>query len=358
MKIKSIAKELLIYILCAVLIWYMIQSIHFSKEILNDVSKAVYRCINTVFPSLFGIMVLSDFLIRSRLYKKIGIIFMPLSKFVFNMPHQLFIVFLLSNIGGYPVGAKLIKQLLENGSIDRKTAENMSVFCYASGPSFITGIIGVGVFSSVRAGIIIYLSCLLANIIAAIIFGLFEKYSYTDKRVKLSLNSQTVIDLVSSSGKNMLMICLMVICFSYVISVLDCLSAFDVFRNDTLKTLVKSLAEITYITNLNSDYRLLPAVAFLASTGGLCVILQLASIINHKFSMKKFILARIPIAILSYVICIIMMKLIPVTNNCVYSYSYQRNDSKFNILSVVCIFFMIIIIFFQKKTSNLQKDVL
>ena len=361
MNVKRITKELLIYILCGIILWYVIQSIIYSKEITADVSEALKRCINVVFPSLFGIMVVSDFLVRTKIHSKIGIIFYPVSRWIFRMPCRLFTVFFLSNIGGYPVGIRLLKQLKESGEIDGKTAENMAVFCYCSGPSFIVGIIGVSVYSSVQAGVIVYLSCLLSNVFFAVLFGIFGKYGFSAKKNKIQISSQKLVDSVSVSGKNMMTVCLMIISFSYLLSVFNCLSAFEIFKDREIEMFFKSFLEITYITGVPADFSYLPVISFIASTGGLCVLMQIISLNGGSISLKRFFISRIPAALLSALICYGILKVFPVeeiTKSCYLTYNFNKTDSDLSILSVVCMFFMIIIIFFQKKTSISEKSVL
>ena len=336
----------------------MIQSVVYSKQIIISVNLAVQRCVNVLFPSLFGFMVVSDFLIRSNLYSKLSVIFYPIAKFIFRMPAELFLIFLLSNIGGYPVGIKLLSQLYENKRIDKITAENMSVFCYSSGPSFIVGVIGISVFQSVSAGLIVYFSCFISNCISALFISYTKGYSFLQRNSEIKLSSENLFESISESGKKLLNICLTVIAFSYVLALLDCVNAFDFLKTQTATTLVKSCTEITNIVGLNNNYNLLPIVSSIASIGGICVLLQTINIKNKNIRTNKFLLSRIPLAVLSGIITKLLLVVFPQLESCSTAYYFQKSDSGYNIFTLICLFFMIIIIFFQKKGSNLKNNVL
>jgi len=87
-------------------------------------------------------------------------------------------IFLLSLLSGYPVGAKLICSAYENGDISLKNAKKMMSYCSVSGPMFIIGTIGVGIFKSVKIGYIL----LISHILGAIINGIVFKNSYKHEK--------------------------------------------------------------------------------------------------------------------------------------------------------------------------------
>ena len=64
--------------------------------------------------------------------------------------------FALGIIGGYPVGAKTAISLYEKQYCTKAEAERMLSFCNNSGPAFILGVVGAGVFSSGTIGMMLY----------------------------------------------------------------------------------------------------------------------------------------------------------------------------------------------------------
>ena len=76
--------------------------------------------------------------------------------------------FIIGVTGGYPLGAAYIARLRSQGLIDRGEASRALIFCNNSGPAFIVGAAGIGVFSSAAAGFFLYA----VHILAALMFGL------------------------------------------------------------------------------------------------------------------------------------------------------------------------------------------
>lgn len=351
MKCNKIAKEIVSYFICLVTIWYIVETLINSTEIIPAVYQSINRCINVLIPSLFGLMVVSDLVVRTGIYQKLSLIFYPISRFLFKLPYPLFFVFLLGNLAGYPIGIKLLSQLVESNAIDKATAERMSIFCFNSGPAFVVGTIGVTVFSSLKIGVIIYISCLIANTIAGIICGIFSSYSYNLTKKKIDLSAENLVLSVQSSGKAMITVCLMVIFFASTIKLLDCLEILRFFPQNA-QVFIMSILEVTNIATISNNYNFIPYITFSIATGGLCVLVQLKAMVRNNFSLIKFCLFRIPISILSGSIAYIITKYLYITEDCMENYYFSDNSSNSNIFSVICLLCMIIIIFFQKKTSN------
>ena len=87
-------------------------------------------------------------------------------------------IFFLSIISGYPIGAKLINEAYKSGQVDLISAKKMMSYCSVSGPMFIIGSIGIGVFKSVKIGYIL----LLCHIIGAILNGIFFRNAYKNSK--------------------------------------------------------------------------------------------------------------------------------------------------------------------------------
>lgn len=86
-----------------------------SANVVTAAAAAVNTSATIIIPSLFAFMALSTFLINSGLYQ---IIFKPLYwllKSFIKLSEEEMSIFLLSMIGGYPVGAKLLFDLAKRG---------------------------------------------------------------------------------------------------------------------------------------------------------------------------------------------------------------------------------------------------
>lgn len=108
-----------------------------SKEISGGIVHAVDLCLYSVFPSLFGMMVVSNLVVSSKIFTKLLSPFSAVTRYLFKLPAEFTSVLLISFIGGYPVGAKIINGLYRDGEISLKTAERMLSFCVNAGPAFV-----------------------------------------------------------------------------------------------------------------------------------------------------------------------------------------------------------------------------
>ena len=169
--LKRLAKELCVYILAGVVIWFCIITISGGEGVKLGISEAVDRCMNIIIPSLFVFMALSQILVSSGLYYCVSMPFYPISRFIIGIPPQLFFVFLLGNTAGYPVGVKLLSDLCQRKIISQRTAKIMSCFCCCGGPAFYSGTVGLAVFGCTGAGIAVFVSILAANFLTALVLG-------------------------------------------------------------------------------------------------------------------------------------------------------------------------------------------
>lgn len=358
MNFKKAAGQISAYFICVLIMWFVIRSLIDSEMVISGVYSGVMRCLNVMIPSLFGMMLVSEIIISSGIYQKISGILYPLAKWVFNMPAPLFFVFIMGNAAGYPVGAKLLSQLHTEGAIDKKTAEVMSAFCFGSGPAFVFGTVGIGIFSSLTVGVYVFISCLLANTIAALIAARICKFKIHSENKQTAYSPELFVKSVEASGRAMLMICLMIITFSYALSVLDGAGVFEIFKSSQAAGLVKAFLEISNISELKSNIGLLPVITSLISFGGICVQIQIVALVRGNFGLKRFFFYRIIISVLAGIINFSMICIFPVSKYCTTEIKYSQIDKKSSVLSAICLIFMIIIIFFQKKTSNPKKSVI
>lgn len=139
MKLQKNAAATILASLC------MLMLILDSKTALDGAVQGVELCIRTVIPSLFPFFVLSIWLTSSVAGSTIPPL-RPLGKLC-GIPNGAESLLVIGLLGGYPVGAKNIRNAYDEGLITRQEAQRMLGFCNNAGPAFIFGIAG-GLFSS------------------------------------------------------------------------------------------------------------------------------------------------------------------------------------------------------------------
>lgn len=252
----------------------------------------------------------------------------------------------------------MLSLLCDKKVIDKETASRFLPFCYCVSPSFAVGIVGISVFNNINVGVVVYLSCVLANTILLLIYSHLYKFKSVYLKNKIEFSSKIIVESVVSCGKSMLSISFVIIFFSYFIILLDCLNFYDIIKLKGYSEMLKSVFDVTYLSLLPSDLNLLPIVTGIISTGGFCILLQLICINRNYFSLKRLFFMRIPVFILSYLICnVISGRILLYKSSISYAFSHNKNEN-LNIFSLICLFFMIIMIFFQKKNCNFKKSML
>jgi len=288
-----------------------------TATVKDAVYEAVIRCLNTIIPSLYGMMVISALLTKSGITGKIPKAVSSFGKAVFGMDKNVFPIFLFSLFAGYPTGAKMLCSQYENNLISKKNAEIFSGLCFGAGPAFIYGCISSHIYGNENAGLIILISTVSANFILAIAVSFFIKTASDSQYCginSLTLNSNILCDSVSSGGRSMASICTMILAFSVLTAFLretgaisaiaHILCSFASFSDSTAEAVICAALDVTSCEMLPcGDYTLLPIICGLVSFGGVCILLQISALTSGKLSLLPLIILRTAAAFLSGLIC-------------------------------------------------------
>ena len=145
----------------AVCVSILIFSESCSKGALNGISL----CLNVLVPSLFPFMAASSFIVKSGLAQKIGKPLNKITKSLFGLSGSFAPVILISMLGGYPVGAKGICELVKSAGISQREAQKAALFSVCAGPGFIINFVGMSLYNSKTVGVIILCSQIISVIL-------------------------------------------------------------------------------------------------------------------------------------------------------------------------------------------------
>ena len=184
-------------------------------------------CYNVIIPSLFPFFVLSSLVVELGLAGYLGRLLEGLMRPLFHVSGACASAFALGFIGGYPVGAKTAISLYENGMCTKTEAERLLAFCNNSGPAFILGVVGAGVFASSRVGVLLYLAHAAASICIGILFRFYKAGPTARREERQSrpqFHAQRFTTAFTGSIKNSFLstlnICAFVVFFTVVIQLL------------------------------------------------------------------------------------------------------------------------------------------
>ena len=146
----------------------------YPQEAMSAARDGLTLCYNVIIPSLFPFFVLSSLVVELGLAGYLGRALEKVMRPLFNVSGACASAFALGFIGGYPVGAKTAISLYEKGMCSRTEAERLLSFCNNSGPAFILGVVGAGVFGSSKVGLLLYLAHAAASVCVGILFRFYK----------------------------------------------------------------------------------------------------------------------------------------------------------------------------------------
>lgn len=195
------------------------------QQAMEGAATGLTLCGNVIIPSLFPFLILSALAVELGLAARLGKLLEPVMRPLFRVNGSCACALVLGFIGGYPVGARTAINLYENKLCSRIEAQRLLAFCNNSGPAFIFGVVGAGVFADSRAGLLLYLIHALASLCVGLVFRF---YGRKEDRVPASAQpsiravrfSSAFTGSVSSALQSTLGICAFVVFFSVVISLL------------------------------------------------------------------------------------------------------------------------------------------
>lgn len=267
---------------------FILLIIIFPEVSSKGVASGLVVSAGVVIPSLFPFMVCVLMIINNGFNIKSRFLNICLFK-IFGQNSEIFIVFIMSLIGGYPVGAKLINELHCKRLIDNKTANIMLMYCVNAGPAFIISIVGIGVFKSRILGVVIMLSHILGSLIIALLCSKHLKKINSNPKC-LPVTSKTFSEIfvksVSDASESILQICSFVILFSCINAYLELF-----FGNSPIIKYISFFTEVTSAVNKTNNIFL---ISFLLGFSGFSIWCQIFSLSSsYKINLISFIFGRV-----------------------------------------------------------------
>ena len=260
-----------------------------AAEAANACREGLLMCARLLIPSLFPFFVLSGFLNRLGLPGLLGTLLGPAASKLFGVSGAGASALLIGLTGGYPAGAVYIADMARSGGVSKREAERLLAFCNNSGPAFIVGAVGLGVFGSARIGLILYG----VHVWAALLTGLlFRGKRPCLETQPLQLDSAdpalALVESVRQAVSAILSVCGFALCFSVLLAVLDAggmlsaicgmIAARLHFEPQFVRALLTGLFELgsgaAALQGLRPCPETLALAAFLLGFGGLSVHFQ------------------------------------------------------------------------------------
>ena len=272
-------------------------SLIFHKEVIAGASYGLLLWYQALIPALFPFIIITNTISSSHSYETLTFY---LKKKIPDI--YIFISFLLGNLCGYPIGAKILNDFVNYGYIGNKEANRLLAVVNQLIPD---GMLALPAF-------------LFLMYTPSILFFVLILISGKTKNDNLMINTRSIPNKDTTviihnndngslidSAKIMVTIGIYVIIFSIVsktgLHLIERCSIKDPFFLTAAKCSL-SMLEITnglkLIENLSiSDKYITALIMFLSSFGGLCTAFQIKGVLNYeKNTIKKYLCDKLIIA--------------------------------------------------------------
>ncbi len=260
------------------------------------ITEALTLCAETLIPSIFPFMVLTNILISCGFDNMVKSLIKRPFEAVFHLNANLASAYILGIISGYPQGAYAIAEIYEKGGCTKDEAERALAFCNNTGPAFMIGAVG-SLFGDTGLG----RSLFFLQMGITLLYGIISRPKRLSSCLDIKSNTQISFDIipkaVTSSVIPMLNICGFVVVFAILCSWVSLLPL-----NTEIKAFIYAVLEISNAVKFISRIPSLPLLAFSLLWSGICVHMQTASVVGGRFSMKRYYVAKIIQSLLVFLI--------------------------------------------------------
>ncbi len=307
-------------------LFFVLLSFSIILAFFGNFSYAVKDGINLwvacVIPALFPYFFITAILTSLSIMGKFSNLLSPLTNKIFKVNGSLGYALFISLISGYPIGAKTVADLKNQGMLSSTEAVRASIICSSSSPMFLIGSVGSIMFNNKVFGALLFISHLLSVLLNGFLFSFYKRkekpkfnnFALFNKKVDNLLSDavySAVTSILTVGGLITIFYTLTEILFS-----LNLLTPFIkgltfIFKDENLSSsIVLGAFECTKglkaLSNSNIEFLTLPISLFICGFGGVSVICQsLAFLKSAKIKTAPFLLSKVTSAVIGFLIGLI-----------------------------------------------------
>jgi len=294
--------------LLLLLLWALGLFLH-GRQVAAATASALELCLFILLPSLFPFFVLSSLLISSGIVTRLAPKLEHIMWGLFGLQGACAVPILLGVIGGYPVGARAVSDLYQQGLCSSSQAERLLRFCNNAGPSFFISVIGGGLLQDTKLGVLLWLTHLLSAFILSLI-PFRKDIPQKNRLVSASADKKTpllpaFLQAVTDAFASFINICAFVLIFAVITRLSITTPLFFRLCNALPGSAVfwqgfcAGFLELTTGTSMLTAGRLprkllLAALSFLCGWGGISVQCQSVSLLHAAgLPCRNYLLAKL-----------------------------------------------------------------
>lgn len=289
----------------------------FPTEASDAAANGLRLCAKLMIPTLFPFFVATFLLSELGFAEALGRLISPAASRLFGVSGKAATAFVVGLCGGYPMGAAYIADMRKRGLISSEESARLLPFCANSGPAFIVGAVGVGIFSSSLAGLFLYAVHIISAAVGGMILGGGGGNPDVADEQKSTSFAKALTNAVRRSVVSMLYVCGFVVTFSVFCELLCAFGPFELvsaklssfFGCDLLfgKALFIGIFElgsgVGVMSGLSLSPECLALAAFLVGWGGISVHFQTFALLDEgDIKTARYIIGRFMIAAVAAII--------------------------------------------------------
>lgn len=291
-----------------------------NPEIISQsVIFALNNCFNLVIPSVFPLLIVTFFISELGFPEVIKKCAQKITLPLFGLSGNCTEAIITGLTGGYNCSVKASHRLYEAKSITKEEAKRLALFFTCPGLSFSVNICGMALYSSLRAGVIFFISSVLSCLITSALYNLFRRNAdFNSISLYRKRTADAFVDSVANSVSVIITICSWITVFSIISSILKI-----TVSADGVNTFISLFGEVTSAVMYSAENYSLAVTSLCLNFGGICIFLQqLPYIIKTGVSTLSYLLCRIIQGGISFIISSILLRLFPIATD-VFSYPVQ-----------------------------------
>ena len=241
----------------------------------QGVKNGLALCANVVIPSLFVFFCVCYWASASGLLFTLSGRLRRLFALLLGNGRQGGIALLMGILGGYPLGAASLKECFLAGAVTKKQAKQLALGVFFPSPAFAVSAVGVGLYQSAEAGLLLWSSaCLPALVMTCFLGWLIKQPPMVNTRLRLR-ESNGFFGGLEQACSTMLHVCALVVLGRVALQLLDCFSLPSYAR-----LIGSAVLEVTNGCAELKPYGL-PLVAAAMGFGGVSTHLQMKGILGE-----------------------------------------------------------------------------
>lgn len=272
-------------------------SVFLSDEISSFAKKGLSLAIKVIIPSVFPFLLLTDVAVPFLKFDSSRLANRVFEK-TFNVSATASSVLLCGLLCGFPIGPNIAISLYRTKRISKCECERLVAFCNNASPGYVISAVGIGLYGSLRYGLLLYASVVLSSVITGALVGIKkEKSSFSASNIEQSYN-------FTESVKSAASICLTITGFITAFSVASgilCMIIDSEFALSIILPFLEIGNAVLFLSSANLPIQITLSISsFAIAFSGLSVFAQMKSLLLPKeISILKYLSIKLLQGIIS-----------------------------------------------------------